>query len=248
MRDGAALWTDDLSDEAKQPEIGVRYGETLAVPVEVENRSGQAQEVRVRLQIDGRRSSQAIKADQNVALRAVRRAQRRSLGRERAGDQWRCGRGSSDRLERSRGHVSGGGHGESRATNLNVPFHPDNRHAIMRRLQRVDWMPHLQALAKAMIAGEKFYLFGEDLNVDPVSKQKIDPFATADPAGFIDRLAKLPEARQRAATAEGMEFKIIELGKGALIVGDASVDRVAYHSSDFIAWHKTLKAALTKNQ
>src|SRR5206468_1391084 len=39
---------------------------------------------------------------------------------------------------------------------LHVPFRPDNRHAVVRRLQRVDWTPHLAAVADALRAGETF--------------------------------------------------------------------------------------------
>jgi len=41
-----------------------------------------------------------------------------------------------------------------------------------------------------------------------------------------------------------VSITIIEIGKGALVTGPVSVDRTAYHSSDFIAWHERLKAAV----
>jgi len=127
---------------------------------------------------------------------------------------------------------------------LNVPFRPHNRHAILRRLQRVDWTPHRPAVAQALRAGERFYLLGEDLNVDPFTKEPIDPFAVAKPVEFLAALAKQPGARRRTIKAEGLNFEVIEIGQGVFITSDASVDRVAYHSSDFIAWQKRLKQAL----
>jgi hypothetical protein len=130
---------------------------------------------------------------------------------------------------------------------LAVPFRPNNRHAILRRLQRVDWTPHLHAVAAALRSGETFYLLGEDLNIDPQTGLTIDPLAASDPAGFLAQLAKMPGAEQRTRTVEGFTLEVIKIGQGALVVcRAASVDRAAYHSSDFVAWHKTLKAALSK--
>ena len=129
---------------------------------------------------------------------------------------------------------------------LNVPFRPDNRHAILRRLQRTDWTPHLQAVADALRRGERFYLFGEDLNVDPLTEQRIDPFAVADPPAFVSALARAARATPRAVAAEGFRFTILSVGRGALVTGHASVDRGAYRSSDFIAWHGKLRNALRR--
>jgi hypothetical protein len=128
---------------------------------------------------------------------------------------------------------------------LNVPFRENNRHAIMRRLQRVDWTPHLNALADAIRSSEKFYLLGEDLNLDPATGMTIDPFAASDPTGFLAQLAKLPGAQLQTRTAAGLTLEVITIGKGSLTVGRAaSVDRAAYLSSDFAAWHEDLKPNL----
>lgn len=127
---------------------------------------------------------------------------------------------------------------------LNVPFRPDNRHAILRRLQRVDWQPHLAAVAAAMRQGETFILCGEDLNVDPLSGVAIDPFAKSSPTAFVAALAKMPGAVERPSVTSILRLRIIRVGAGRFIVADTSVDRAAYHSSDFVAWHATLKAAL----
>ena len=127
---------------------------------------------------------------------------------------------------------------------LDVPFRPDNRHAIMRRLQRTPWMPHLDAVTAAIRNGERFYLLGEDLNVDPASGLSIDPFAAGDPRRLVEQLADARGAKKRQVEAEGVSITIIEIGKGALVTGPVSVDRTAYHSSDFIAWHERLKAAV----
>ncbi len=129
---------------------------------------------------------------------------------------------------------------------LNVPFRPDNRHAILRRLQRVDWQPHLAAVAAAMRQGETFILCGEDLNVDPLSGIAIDPFAKSAPAAFVTALAKTPGAVERPSVTSIMRLRIIGLGAGRFVVANTSVDRTAYHSSDFVAWHAALKAALAQ--
>jgi hypothetical protein len=129
---------------------------------------------------------------------------------------------------------------------LNVPFRPNNRHAVTRRLQRTPWAPHLHALAEAIRAGERFYLLGEDLNADPLTGMTIDPLAPGDPGAFVDRLARMPGAKTRTLATDGMNFRIVGLGKGALVTGDASVDRAAYHSSDFVAWHERLKRNLQR--
>ena len=127
---------------------------------------------------------------------------------------------------------------------LNVPFRPGNRHALVRRLQRTDWGPHLAALAEALRAGETFYLLGEDLNVDPVTKRSIDPLAATDIAAAVERLAKIRGAARRKTEAQGFAFDVIALGRGALVTGEASVDRAAYLSSDFAAWHEKIRKAL----
>ena len=84
---------------------------------------------------------------------------------------------------------------------LYVPFRPNNRHAILRRLQRVDWTPHVAAVADALRQGERFYLVGEDLNVDPATGARIDPCAVADPAAFLAALSQTAGAHRRIAEA-----------------------------------------------
>jgi hypothetical protein len=124
---------------------------------------------------------------------------------------------------------------------LNAPFRPDGRHATVRRLQRADWSPHLDAIADAMRNGERFILLGEDLNRDPLTGIQIDPFA-ADIEGFVEKLAR--GGRRRRVEKEGISLTVIEIGRGGLVTGSESVDRAAYHSSDFAAWHERLKKAL----
>jgi hypothetical protein len=62
---------------------------------------------------------------------------------------------------------------------------------------------------------------------------------------MLEALARMPGVRRREAKAEGIEFEVFEIGRGTLAVGRTSVDRTAYHSSDFIAWHESLKRALS---
>jgi hypothetical protein len=126
---------------------------------------------------------------------------------------------------------------------LNVPFRPANRHALVRRLQRSAWAAHLPALAEAVRAGETFYLVGEDVNADPASSTRIDPLAVADIPACLKQLADLPGATRRRATAEGMDFDVIRLGRGALVTAAAGVDQAVYLSADFAAWHARLKKA-----
>jgi len=127
---------------------------------------------------------------------------------------------------------------------LNVPFRPNNRHAVLRRLHRTDWKPHLAAVREAIKAGETFYLLGEDLNTDPLTGLAIDPLAVADIRTFVDALAKTPDASRRAVQVQGTDFDLIRIGAGSLAIGNASVDRSAYHSSDFVVWHGEVKRAL----
>lgn len=127
---------------------------------------------------------------------------------------------------------------------LDVPFRPDNRHAVLRRLQRVDWTPHLSAVAEALRSGETFYLTGEDLGADPETGTPIDPFARADAEQFLAALARLPGARRRTRTVDGFQLEAVELGKGAMVVcRNTSADRTAYLASAFVAWHDRLKQA-----
>jgi hypothetical protein len=126
---------------------------------------------------------------------------------------------------------------------LNVPFRPHSRHAILRRLQRVDWGPHLDALAEAIRGGERFYLLAEDTGFDPLTGPRIVPIAY--PAAAWEHLRRLPGAQTSFVQGMGGTFEILRLGKGAFVVGRSeSVDRAAYHSSDFAAWHEKLKQAL----
>ena len=131
---------------------------------------------------------------------------------------------------------------------LNVPFRPNNRHATVRRLQRTHWKPHLKAVAEAVRSGERFCLFGEDLNIDPLTEMTIDPLAAADPPAFLAALAGVAGARRRIIEIDGMTFSVVQLGEGAVVSGDASVDRAAYHSSDFLVWHAKLKNALKRTR
>ena len=39
---------------------------------------------------------------------------------------------------------------------------------------------------------------------------------------------------------------VLRIGKGTLVTGPFSVDRVAYHSSHFIAWQQRLKDSIAK--
>ncbi|HVZ70975.1 MAG TPA: beta-galactosidase trimerization domain-containing protein [Polyangia bacterium] len=129
---------------------------------------------------------------------------------------------------------------------VDVPFRPDNRHALLRRLQRVDWRPHVAAVAEALRAGETFYLLGEDLGADPTTGLTIDPFAVADANGFVAAIAQLPGARRTTRVADGFTFDVIVLGRGALVVApQASADRAANDAAGFAAWHERLKRAAT---
>jgi hypothetical protein len=142
---------------------------------------------------------------------------------------------------------------------LHVSFRPMNRHAILRRLQRTDWTPHVAAVAEALRRGERFYLFGEDLNVDPATGLRIDPFSgagvppasrqdacstAAEPSAFVAAVDRAVRATKRTVEVDGFRFTILAAGQGALVTSDASVDRAAYRSADFIAWHERLKKAL----
>lgn len=127
-----------------------------------------------------------------------------------------------------------------------VAFRPENRHATMRQLQRVDWTPHLATMAAALRAGERFVLVGEDLNIDPQSGLRIDPLAVANPSAFLDALAKLPGATRTMEEVDGIRCEVIRLGTGTLVIAHTSLERTTFHSSDVIAWHTALKAALTK--
>jgi len=129
---------------------------------------------------------------------------------------------------------------------LNVPFRPDNRHAILRRLQRTDWAPHVPALVDAIRAGERILFLPEDLNFDPGSDARIDPFS-GQHFGLVARdLPGQPGARVRRISGLPMPLSAIEVGRGALMYPTflESPDRAAYHSSDFAAWHERLKKAL----
>ncbi|HPD17054.1 MAG TPA: beta-galactosidase trimerization domain-containing protein [Planctomycetota bacterium] len=129
---------------------------------------------------------------------------------------------------------------------LNVPFRPDNRHAIMRRLQRTDWAPHVEALAEATRAGERFLVLPEDLNHDPGSGLWIDPFSGLRLNLLFRELLKQPGARTRLLEGLPVPLSAIEIGNGALMYPTQleSPDRSAYHSSDFAVWHERLKKAL----
>ena len=131
---------------------------------------------------------------------------------------------------------------------LNTPFRPNSRHAIVRRLQRTDWRPHLTATVDAIEAGETVCLLGEDLNVDPLTGLTIDPLAVADIPAFTKSLTELPNASRRRVALAGVTFDVVRLGAGALAVSDTSVDRSAYHSSDFVKWHERVKLALRRTQ
>ena len=135
---------------------------------------------------------------------------------------------------------------------LNVPFRPDSRHAITRRLMRTDWTPHLRALADAIRGGECFYLIGEDLNRDPYTGLGTDPLGTRAPWLAEWELSRVPGAKHRFVCAGGISFNSVEIGEGifAMAVHESidRVDRAAYHSSDFAAWHERLKKALKELQ
>jgi len=60
--------------------------------------------------------------------------------------------------------------------------------------------------------GERFYLVGEDLNVDPATGARIDPCAVADPAAFLAALSHTAGARRRSADAAGIPLDIVEIG------------------------------------
>jgi hypothetical protein len=127
---------------------------------------------------------------------------------------------------------------------LFVLFEPENRHGLMRQLQRTDWAPHLKTVADALRHGEHFVLDAEDLNIDPASGLKIDPLAVDDPPAFLDQLAAQPGAHRRTAKINGLTFDIIELGSGSVVVCRDSVDRAAYRSVEFATWQTGLKTAL----
>ncbi len=129
---------------------------------------------------------------------------------------------------------------------LHVPFRPDSRHGVVRRLQRVPWRPHVEAVADALRDGSRLLLVGEDVNRDPATGEAIDPLAACDADAFLAALAGVKGARRQAVTAGGIAFDVIAVGPGRLAVADASVDRTAYHSSDVIAWHERLKRAVAE--
>ncbi|MFW6058777.1 MAG: beta-galactosidase trimerization domain-containing protein [Phycisphaeraceae bacterium] len=129
---------------------------------------------------------------------------------------------------------------------LNSPGRDDTRHAIMRTLQRTPWQPHLDALAEALRDGERFVLLGEDMNIDPQTGARIDPFAVADPPAILDALAALPDAQRSRREVDGVTIERIALGEGVLIVAETSVDRQAYTSEQFRAWHERVRPMLER--
>ncbi|MFW6059714.1 MAG: beta-galactosidase trimerization domain-containing protein [Phycisphaeraceae bacterium] len=127
---------------------------------------------------------------------------------------------------------------------LNSPGRSDTRHAIVRALQRTPWKPHLDALADALRGGERFVLIGEDVNVDPKTGARIDPFAAVDFTAVLDALAALPGAQRSRHEIEGIAIERIAIGEGALLVAETSVDRQAYTSEQFRAWHDRVRPVL----
>jgi len=129
---------------------------------------------------------------------------------------------------------------------LNVPFRPNNRHAIMRQLQRTDWSPHWNAVMQAMANGEYFYLIGEDFNIDPATGKTIDPFAREDIQGRVGSIMRTQAHLPMVGKSGDVSVRMIRVGDGGLIVSAASVDRTAYLSADFVVWHNRLKEAIRK--
>ena len=126
---------------------------------------------------------------------------------------------------------------------LNVPFRPDNRHAIMRRIRQIDPWPHMKVLIDAIRTGERFLLLRDDeygLNGDRL----LNPTAELRSAPFTEAVAWVDGARRTSTKIDGVQFTVITIGTGAMII--AGTDVTAYHSSDFVAWHEKLKAALAQ--
>ena len=95
-----------------------------------------------------------------------------------------------------------------------------------------------------MRAGETIVLVGEDLNVDPQTGEQIDPLAAVDIPACLKDWTRIAGARRTSMKTGALPIDVYRAGKGALIIVNASVDRMAYHSSDFVQWHTGLKAAL----
>ena len=126
---------------------------------------------------------------------------------------------------------------------LYVPF-AENRHSIIRKLQRTNWLNHFEKFVSEIRNGEKFILVGEDLNFDPYTKIEIDPLATDDIGNFIKKLETIGEIEEKVV--EGVEIKVIKIGKGFLTIIYDSADRYIYHSDDFEKWHNKIKKIISE--
>ncbi|MCM8803695.1 MAG: beta-galactosidase trimerization domain-containing protein, partial [Candidatus Omnitrophica bacterium] len=114
---------------------------------------------------------------------------------------------------------------------LFVPFRPENRHSIMRKLGRTEWMKHFDKFVKEIRKGETFYLIGEDINIDPITGLEIDPLASKDIREFIERLKNIGETETKII--ENVKIEKIKIGEGFLIIIYDTLDRIIYHSDDF---------------
>ncbi|HUW30199.1 MAG TPA: hypothetical protein VM223_01165, partial [Planctomycetota bacterium] len=95
----------------------------------------------------------------------------------------------------------------------------------------------------AIRTGERFLLLRDDeygLNGDRL----LNPTAELRSAPFTEAVAWVDGARRTSTKIDGTQFTVITIGTGAMII--AGTDADAYHSSDFIAWHEKLKAALAQ--
>ncbi|HUW35007.1 MAG TPA: beta-galactosidase trimerization domain-containing protein [Planctomycetota bacterium] len=122
---------------------------------------------------------------------------------------------------------------------LDVPFRPDNRHAIMRRISAITFRMHMKELIKAMEAGEHFVICSKDITrLTPLPESLQKPW----PKPLFNELAN----DSKTLTIDGLKLIVYSAGKGYLVWVLQDVDDVAYHSSDFIAWHEKLKKALAQ--
>lgn len=127
---------------------------------------------------------------------------------------------------------------------LYVPFVKENRHSVIKKLQRTEWMKHFDKFFEELKKGEIFYLIGEDINIDPLSGLEIDPLASKDIKEFIERLRK--NGKTEIETIDDIKVEKIKIGKGSLIIIYDTFDRTIYHSDDFKNWHKKIKNIIAK--
>lgn len=121
----------------------------------------------------------------------------------------------------------------------------ESRHRVVQLLGTTDWTARVEALAGFLAGGERLYLVGEDLGLDPASGVTTTPGREPRILEALQRLAQGREARVWTLPGKP-HLRIIQVGKGMLVLDRRSPDGAGNSNLHLAAFQKAWREEMER--